>query len=93
MLEKIILEEKKNLVYEFMLSKEYKPIKFKEMVNILQVPKREKEDLREVLESLIADGKIIIDVKGKFKVANENLNPEGLWFRTCRRRRRGHFYT
>lgn len=73
MLEKIILEEKKNLVYEFMLSKEYKPIKFKEMVNILQVPKREKEDLREVLESLIADGKIIIDVKGKFKVANENL--------------------
>lgn len=73
MLEKIILEEKKNLVYEFMLDKEYKPIKFKEMVNILQVPKREKEDLREVLESLIADGKIVIDVKGKFKVANENL--------------------
>ena len=73
MLEKIILEEKKNLVYEFMLSKEYKPIKFKEMVNVLQVPKREKEDLREVLESLIADGKIVIDVKGKFKVANENL--------------------
>lgn len=73
MLEKSILEEKKNLVYEFMLDKEYKPIKFKEMVNILQVPKREKEDLREVLESLIADGKIIVDVKGKFKVANENL--------------------
>lgn len=73
MLEKIILEEKKNLVYEFMLSKEYKPIKFKEMVNILQVPKKEKEDLREVLESLIADGKIVIDVKGKFKVADENL--------------------
>ncbi len=73
MLEKIVLEEKKNLVYEFMLDKEYKPIKFKEMVNILQVPKREKEDLREVLESLIADGKIVIDVKGKFRVANENL--------------------
>lgn len=73
MLEKIILEEKKNLVYEFMLNKEYKPIKFKEMVNILQVPKREKDDLREVLESLIADGKIIIDVKGKFKVADANL--------------------
>lgn len=73
MLEKIILEEKKNLVYEYMLSKEYKPIKFKEMVNILQVPKREKEDLREVLESLIADGKIMIDVKGKFKTVDENL--------------------
>lgn len=73
MLEKIILEEKKNLVYEYMLSKEYKPIKFKEMVNVLQVPKREKEDLREVLESLIAEGKIVIDVKGKFKVADANL--------------------
>lgn len=72
-MDRILLEEKKNLVYDFMLDKEYKPIKFKEMVNILQVPKREKDDLREVLESLIADGKIVIDVKGKFKVARENL--------------------
>jgi len=73
MLDKIILEEKKNLVYDYMLSKEYKPIKFKEMVGILQVPKKEKEDLREVLESLIEEGKITIDVKGKFKVADSNL--------------------
>lgn len=72
-MDRILLEEKKNLVYDFMLDKEYKPIKFKEMVNILQVPKREKDDLREVLESLIADGKIVIDVKGKFKVASENM--------------------
>lgn len=72
-MDRILLEEKKNLVYDFMLDKEYKPIKFKEMVNILQVPKREKDDLREVLESLIADGKIVIDVKGKFKVASENV--------------------
>lgn len=73
MLDKIILEEKKRLVYEYMLDKEYKPLKFKEMVNILQVPRAEKEDLREVLEALIAEGKISIDVKGKFSVAKDSV--------------------
>lgn len=73
MLDKIILEEKKRLVYEYMLDKEYKPLKFKEMVNILQVPRAEKEDLREVLETLIAEGKISIDVKGKFSVAKDSV--------------------
>lgn len=71
MLDKIILEEKKKLVYEYMSSKDYRPVKFKEMVIILQVPRSEKKELREVLESLIADGKIIIDVKGKFKVVSD----------------------
>ena len=43
------------------------------MMITLQVPKKEKGDLREVLESLVADGKITIDVKGKFKVSDENM--------------------
>lgn len=72
-MDKILLEHKKELVFGFISSKEYKPLKFKEMVTVLQVPKREKEDLREVLESLLSEGKITIDVKGKFKVADEHV--------------------
>lgn len=72
-MDKRLLEHKKELVFEFMRSDEYKPLKFKEIVTVLQVPKKEKDDLREVLESLIADGKITIDVKGKFSISNENI--------------------
>lgn len=72
-MDKVLLEAKKELVYSYISSKEYRPLKFKEMMITLQVPKKEKGDLREVLESLVADGKITIDVKGKFKVSDENI--------------------
>lgn len=72
-MDKIILEQKKELVFSFMNSEDYKPLKFKEMVTVLQVPRNEKEDLREVLESLMSDGKITIDVKGKFNVSQGNV--------------------
>ncbi|BBF41958.1 3'-5' exoribonuclease RNase R [Lachnospiraceae bacterium KM106-2] len=72
-MDRILLEHKKELVFSFMNSEEYKPLKFKEMVTILQVPRNEKQDLREVLESLMADGKIQIDVKGKFSIAQGNI--------------------
>lgn len=73
MLKKEILEQKKQMVYEYMTSKGYRPIKFKEMAGILQVQKDQRTDLREVLESLMAEGKIMIDVKGKFKVSKASL--------------------
>lgn len=73
MLNQIILDEKKKLIYSYMKSEDYKPLKFKDMVGMLQVPKREREDLREVLEALIAEGKVVMDVKGKFKLASEDL--------------------
>lgn len=68
MLDKEKLEEKKAIVYEYISSKEYRPLKFKEMAGILQVPRNEKEDLRKVLDSLMGDGKIMTDVKGKIKM-------------------------
>lgn len=68
MLDKERLEEKKAIVYDYIKSKEYQPLKFKEMAGILQVPRNEKDDLRQVLESLMGDGKIMTDVKGKIKL-------------------------
>ena len=73
MMDKILLEEKKKLVYGFISEKAYKPIKFKEMVSVLQVPRNEKADFREVIEALIAEGKITIDVKGKIKPIAGNI--------------------
>ena len=73
MMDKILLEEKKRLVYGFISEKAYKPIKFKEMVSVLQVPRNEKADFREVIEALISEGKITIDVKGKIKPIAGNI--------------------
>ncbi len=73
MLDNIILEEKKKMIYEYMTSKEYRPIKIKEMAGILQVPRKEKADFHEVIDRLIRDGKIMIDNRGLLKAASDQL--------------------
>ena len=67
------LEEKKKLVLDFVSDKKYRPLKFKEMALLMQVPSKQKKDLRLVLESLMEDGKIAIDVKGKIKLQAANV--------------------
>ena len=67
------LDQKKELIFNYMTSKDYRPLKFKEFVSFMQVPRAEKGDLREVLDSLISDGKIVIDQNGKYKIAKEGL--------------------
>ncbi len=71
-MEKLILDEKKKILVEFVNSKEYHPMKFKDLVGILQVPRNEKQDLREVLEALLADGILALDEKGKYQAAEAN---------------------
>ncbi len=73
MLDMIILEEKKEMIYNYMISKEYRPIKIKEMASMLQVPRKEKADFHEVIDSLIADGKIMIDNRGFLKPTSDKL--------------------
>lgn len=73
MLNREQLEAKKEIVYGYISSEDYKPLKFKEMAGILQVPRDEKEDLRQVLEELAMDGKICTDSKGKIRAVEGNL--------------------
>ncbi|BCN30429.1 ribonuclease R [Anaeromicropila herbilytica] len=72
-MDKTILEIKKQVVYDLINDKEYKPIKFKELVMVLQVPRDEKQDLREVLDSLLQEGKVSVDEKGRYKIADGSL--------------------
>lgn len=71
-MDNLILEEKKKIILEFINSNEYQPMKFKEMATILQVPRDEKQDLRDVLASLLAEGKLEQDVSGRYKLADAN---------------------
>lgn len=83
MLEKEILNQKKEMIFDYIASEEYIPVKFKEMAGILQVPKRDKEDFRQVIDTLVAEGRIQIDSRGLIRPAADNVK-RGLFSGTAK---------
>ena len=73
MKENDILEEKKAMLEELFSSKEYKPMRFKELVGLLQVPRDAKNDFRTVLDQLISKGSIIVDAQGRYKKPGDDI--------------------
>ncbi len=71
MKENNIIEERKKKLEEFFSSSEYKPMRFRDIVAILQVPKDQKHELREVMDTLISHGKIILDDKGRYRTPGD----------------------
>lgn len=71
MKENNIMEERKKMLEDFFSSSEYKPMRFRDIVAILQVPKGQKHELREVIDTLISHGKIILDDKGRYRTPGD----------------------
>ncbi len=67
------LREKSMMLEEFISSKEYKPMSFKEMAMFLQVPKESRQDLKEVLDLLISRGKLMMDAQGRYRTPGDNI--------------------
>ncbi len=63
---------KKDTILEFILGSDYRPLKFKEIAGLFQVPKEEREELRLLLEELLHEGKIELDDKSRYRRANAN---------------------
>lgn len=59
-------EKRKKIIYDFMCDELYVPMKLKELAILLQVPKDQRKELKEVLDSLEEDGKIYVSKKGKY---------------------------
>ena len=74
------LEKRKKVLLDLMNDKIYVPMKIKELAIILQVSKEERPDLELVLNELLAEGKIEISKRGKYKIAKEKTVTERLWF-------------
>jgi len=72
-MEKEILNNKKELLLQVITDKSYRPMKFRELASLLQVPKDERDDLKIVMDSLISDGKIMLDGNGRYKETNGNI--------------------
>ena len=64
------LERRKKVLYDMICDKQYFPMKIKEIAILLQVPKEQRPELKEVLDSLILDGKVEITSKGKYRKAS-----------------------
>mgnify|MGYP000509415125 CR=1 FL=1 len=58
---------------DIMKSKEYQPMKVKELAMVLNVPKEDREELRYVLNELMNEGKIVESKKGKFSIASAQI--------------------
>jgi ribonuclease R len=73
MKEKEVLEEKKEMLEELFSSREYKPMRFKDLAGLLQVPRGAKNDLKLILDQLVSNGKLVLDVQGRYRVPGDDV--------------------
>lgn len=88
-MEKELLEQRKQILLELMDDKAYVPMKAKELAILLNIPKAQREELAQVLDELVAEGKIGVSKKGKYgKLETFSVNglfsghPKGFGFVT-----------
>ena len=62
------LTQRKNMILQLVEEPAYVPMKLKEMAILLDVPKGQREELKEVLDALLSEGKIGIYKKGKYGI-------------------------
>lgn len=65
-------EKRKKMVYQFICDEFYVPMKMKEMAAILQVKRDDRQDLKEILDVLEAEGKIHRTQKGNYIKGQSN---------------------
>lgn len=61
-----VLEQRKKTIYDFICDELYVPMKAKDMAVLLNVPKELRHELHEVLDALVAEGKIEVSSHGKY---------------------------
>ncbi|MBP5461357.1 MAG: ribonuclease R [Lachnospiraceae bacterium] len=54
------------MVLAFLKDRSYRPMRFREMAGLLQVPKEERGELNEILDRLIHEEKIAVDLEGRY---------------------------
>ena len=68
--EKHSREARKKVICDLVHDPIYVPMKEKELAAFLQVAKEEKEEFRSVLRELLAEGRLMLTVKGKYQKSN-----------------------
>ena len=68
-----LLNERKKILTDIIKSDEYVPMKIKELAILLNVPKENRAELKEVLDALLAEGTISVSKNGKYGKATGNI--------------------
>ncbi len=86
-MDKQSLEKRKKVIYDLICDSFYVPMKIKEIAIVLQIPREQRQELKDVLDSLIEDGKIEISKRGKYSKATKKVytgtfisHPKGFGF-------------
>ncbi len=66
-------KERKENIYNLMSDEAYKPLKFKELCYLLQVPFEDREELHSILDELLDEGLISKTNKGKYQKMGEGI--------------------
>lgn len=66
-----LFEQRKQTIEALMRDKTYVPMKIKELAIVLQVPRENRSELAEVLDALLAEGKIELTKRGKYLIAQD----------------------
>ena len=66
-----LLKEQKELLVQMFDEKTYVPMKLKELAVFLDIPKARRQELKNVLDILLEEGKIGISKKGKYGSAQD----------------------
>ena len=82
-------EKRKKVIYDFICDDLYVPMKIKEIAVVLQIPREQRHELKEILDALVEEGKISLSKRGKYSRGQaERLkgifqaNPRGFGFIT-----------
>ncbi len=72
-MEQFDLEAGKEQVYNLMCNELYVPMKRKELAALLQIPKDRRDDLQQILDALLLEGKIEVSGHGKYTKTAGNI--------------------
>ena len=59
-------EKRKKVIFDFICDDFYVPMKIKEIAAVLQIPREQRDELKEVLDALVEEGKIALSKRGKY---------------------------
>lgn len=68
-----LADERKEMICRLMGEEQYVPMKLKELAVLLRVERDEREELRQLLEELLTEGKITVNSRGKYKKPEETV--------------------
>ena len=73
-----LFKHRKNIIREMIQDEKYVPMRFRDMCFVLGVSGDERDELKEILDSLIEDGLLDMTARGKY-IRPENRNVTGFF--------------